>query len=248
MARFPPSQPRTPLSILWHLISLASLTYSFNFLYTPGPMHEFMDKQYAGHWQFLTILSLAASWLVFAFALLYDIAPLGIFARLKTSVAVLAVPAEGLVGLLYWALTLYDPALLNPDNAEFRLPFAVDMSMHGLPAVYLWVDFLLFSPPFPKRVRPILLATGATAAYSVWMEHCASINKHFPYPMLDGMAPLSRSLFYLLQIPVLIGLYKAANGIHAAVRGASHAQVEARGAAEAEREVRKAKEEVKKGL
>lgn len=82
---------------------------------------------------------LAASWLTFAFSLAYDLVPLALFSRIKTSLAVLAVPIEGLVGLLYWSLTLLNPALLNPPTEPgkepFRIPFALDVSLHGLPAV-----------------------------------------------------------------------------------------------------------------
>ncbi|GAA5892987.1 hypothetical protein JCM6882_006910 [Rhodosporidiobolus microsporus] len=241
MAPFPPAQPRTPLSIAWHLLAFASLSWSFKWLYQPGPMTEFMDKSYGGRWQYLTILSLAASHLTFLFSLLYDLYPLGLFARAKLSLAVLAVPVEGLVGLLYWSITLYDPTLLNPNDAEFQLPFWVDVSIHGLPALYLWLDFLLFSPPFPKRVRPNLLACTATAAYCLWMERCASKNGFFPYPMLNDMSPLPRSLFYLCQIPLLIALYKTANGVHRLVRGGSHERVEAEAARAVEGEVQKTK-------
>ncbi|BGP14265.1 hypothetical protein JCM10213_005843 [Rhodosporidiobolus nylandii] len=232
-SRSPPAQPRTPLSIAWHLLSFASLTASFRWLYRPGPMTDFMESSFGGRWQFLTILSLGASWLVFLLSLLYDLYPSAPVARAKQSIAVLAVPVEALVGLLYWTMTIYDPSLLNPQNGaeEFRLPLVVDVSIHGLPALYLLLDFLLFSPPFPARVRPNLLATVATAAYTVWMELCGKKNGRFPYPFLDGLPPLFRSLFYLLQIPIVISLYKGMNALHRAVRGASDekGEVEARG-------------------
>lgn len=51
------------------------------------------------------------------------------------------------------------------------------------------------------------------------MEYTAGYNRHYPYPMLDSMTPAHRSLFYLFQIPTLIALYHAANGIHRLVRG-----------------------------
>lgn len=83
--------------------------------------------------------SLAASWLTFAFALAYDLVPFAPFAKIKTAIAVLAVPVEGLVGLLYWSLTIINPALLNPatepGKEPFRIPLALDVSLHGLPAV-----------------------------------------------------------------------------------------------------------------
>lgn len=64
-------------------------------------------------------------------------------------------PIEGLVGLLYWSLTLLNPALLNPPTEPgkepFRIPFALDVSLHGLPAVSLP------SHGFPKKESPGLI-------------------------------------------------------------------------------------------
>jgi hypothetical protein len=167
MASPRPTQPRTPLSILWHLIAFSSLSLSFRWLYSPSPVNDFMATSFGGRWAFLTILSyvpvvssavfslssfsscpfltslpasrphlflrhrLGVTHLVFLLSLLYDILPLPFLARLKTSLAVVAVPVEGLVGLLYWGMTLYDPTLLVPEGAEFQLPFLVDVSIHG---------------------------------------------------------------------------------------------------------------------
>ncbi|GAA5859325.1 hypothetical protein JCM8547_001985 [Rhodosporidiobolus lusitaniae] len=234
---FPPTQPRTPLSILLHLFAFASLSWSFRYLYTPGPLTDFMAQSFGGRWQFLTILSLAASWLTFAFSLLYDLLPLPLFARLKTSFAVLAVPVEGFVAAGYWGLTLYDPSLLNPPSAEFRLPLGVDMSIHGLPALYLWLDFLLFSPRFPSRVRPLSLALIVTLAYSLWMELCASKNGAFPYPMFDALELKYRLGVYVVSVPLVVGLYGAANGVHGLVRGSSSGEKEARLARKVEKEL-----------
>ncbi|GAA5976553.1 hypothetical protein JCM10908_005543 [Rhodotorula pacifica] len=223
---FPHTIPRrSPLAILLHIVALASLSWSFNELWKPSPMTDFMDSQFGGHWTYLTILSLAAAWLTFAFSLAYDLVPIALFARIKTSLAVLAVPVEGLVGLLYWSLTLFNPALLNPPTEPgkepFRIPLALDVSLHGLPALYLWLDFLAFSPRFSSRARPHLLMTTAASLYVLWMEYAAGKNRHYPYPMLDDMTPGQRSVFYLFQVPTLIALYHAANYVHGLVRGSS---------------------------
>lgn len=107
------------------------LTTDLPHLDRPAPLRDLGDS----------FCSLAAAWLTFAFSLAYDLVPLAIFSRVKTSLAVLAVPIEGLVGLLYWSLTLFNPALLNPatepGKEPFRIPLALDVSLHGLPAVSL---------------------------------------------------------------------------------------------------------------
>lgn len=180
---------------------------------------------------------------------------------------VLTRPIPSLVAFLYWSLTLYDPSLLNPAVAPgeepFRIPLSLDLAIHFFPAVFLWTDFLLFSPPFPKQARPTRIATTATAAYCLWMERCAKINGAYPYPMLgappvppyllskgevadgqnaaaDPMTPAQRSVFYLAQVPILIGLYHAANAVHRAVRGSSSPSAEAARVRRAEEKVGKA--------
>jgi len=119
--------------------------------------------------------------------LLKDVFPsINLFARLKTSLAILAVPVEGFVSVMYWGLMLIDPSLLVPPNPDFYLPLKLDISIHGLPAVFLWLDFLLFSPPFPKAARPMALSTTAVVAYVSWMEYAAAKNSGiFPYPFFS---------------------------------------------------------------
>ncbi|GAA5901239.1 hypothetical protein JCM8208_002316 [Rhodotorula glutinis] len=234
---------RSPAATALHLVALAVLSWAFHQLFLPGPMTDFMNKMHrGGRWQYLTILSLAVSWATFAFALLYDLAPIALFSRTKSTLALLVVPIEGLVSVLYWSLMLLDPGLLNPAVAPgeepFRIPLKLDLALHAFPAILLWIDFLAFSPPLPRRARPALIASIATASYCVWMEYCAQGNGHYPYPMLDDMSPLARSAFYLVQVPVLIGLFHAANGVHHLVRGSSPHQPEAQAVRRAENKVK----------
>ncbi|GAA5898141.1 uncharacterized protein JCM6883_000936 [Sporobolomyces salmoneus] len=217
---FPETVPRSKPAIALHLFAFLSLTWSFGQLFKPSPIHDFMVAQYGGHWQYLTILSLGISWLVFLFALLKDVFPsINLFARLKTMTSLIATPVEGFVALMYWGLMLIDPSLLMPPDPEFYLPFKLDISIHGLPAVYLWLDFLCFSPPYPKAAKPLTLSASAVLAYVTWMEYAASKNGRFPYPFLDTMPRVQRSLFYLVQVPVVIGLFKLTNGLHHLIRG-----------------------------
>lgn len=219
---------RSPPATLLHLVALGTLSWAFHELFLPGPMTDFMATKTGGRWEYLTILrcastlaspspsptgltepppslslarshSLAASWLTFACALAFDLVPLQLLSRAKTTLAVLVVPIEGLVSVLYWSLMLVDPALLNPATAPgeepFRIPLKLDIALHALPALFLWTDFLAFSPPFPQQARPAVIATTATAAYCAWMEYCAQGNGGtYPYPMLSALPPPPPSL------------------------------------------------------
>lgn len=180
-------------------------------------------------------------------------APLAEFDTLKTILSVIAVPIEGLVSVLYWGMRLIDPTLLVPPNPEFgsslpprtfrkparklttlahslpsstAIPVSLDLAIHFLPALFLWSDFLAFSPRMSAKVRPERIALVATVAYCSWMEFAAHKNAashggtaFFPYPFLNTMKPGMRLGFYVCQVPVLIGLFYAANGVHRLVRG-----------------------------
>ncbi len=52
LPKVPPTSPRSPLSVGLHLVALASLSNSFRLLlFKPGPLNDYMDTQYGGHWQ-----------------------------------------------------------------------------------------------------------------------------------------------------------------------------------------------------
>lgn len=60
------------------------------------------------------------------------------FNRIKKSLAILIVPTEGIITVLYWGMTFYDPSLLLPPDKEFHLPLSLDIGLHALPAIFLW--------------------------------------------------------------------------------------------------------------
>ncbi|SDA03965.1 BZ3501_MvSof-1269-A2-R1_Chr3-2g05787 [Microbotryum saponariae] len=262
----PETTPRTPLSVGLHLVGLAILSNAFRLLWTPSPVKEYMDGQFGGQWNFLTVLSLAVSWLTFAVAVLKDALPsVRLFDRLKTTLMIVAVPVEGLVSLLYWGmqvgcppptsilprarvltLTLirankqfYDPSLLTPQGTIFKIPLFLDISIHAFPALLLWTDFLVFSPPMSKKANPLLISTVATMGYTTWMEYTSHHNQWFPYPFLSELTRIQRASFYIAMIPVLLGLFYLANGIHRSVRGRP-AGVESKTAKRLDRKVQKA--------
>ncbi|KAM0788471.1 hypothetical protein ACM66B_001604 [Microbotryomycetes sp. NB124-2] len=224
----PESSPATLPALVLHLVALGFHLNAFRLLWQPTEVKAYMDTQYGGQWSFLTVLSLAVSTMTFTSAVLKDFLPsFKLFDTLKTGLSVLAVPVEGLVSVLYWSMQFYDPRLLTPPGTMFRIPLFLDISIHALPALFLWIDFLAFSPRMSKRVNPLLISAVGALAYTTWMEYAAKQNKHFPYPFLDHMAPLARSIFYLCMIPVLLGLFRCANGIHDIVRGSGNAKSQA---------------------
>lgn len=79
------------------------------------------------------------SWATFVFALLHDLFPsIKVFNLIKKSLAILIVPTEGIITVLYWGMTFIDPTLLLPPDKAFHLPLSLDIGLHALPAIFLW--------------------------------------------------------------------------------------------------------------
>ena len=59
-----------------------------------------------------------------------------------------------------------------------QIPLSIDLALHGVPAVSLLTDFLLFERKFGKDVTryAVAIVGACTAAYSAWAEYCASAN------------------------------------------------------------------------
>jgi hypothetical protein len=87
----------------------------------------------------------------------------------KNALGTLALPAEFIISLLYWGIMAINPALMVPENSIMLLPLGLDLSIHSFPAVFLFMDFLFFSPPFSKQTNPFVLAAVAGLAYGVWL-------------------------------------------------------------------------------
>ncbi|KAH8927199.1 hypothetical protein BT69DRAFT_1330646 [Atractiella rhizophila] len=156
-----------------------------------------LATSYGGNWQFLTVLGLTATWIVFALSLI----PSKLAANLRASLQEVVIPVELLISFLWYSLTLFFPQLMLPPsllqnrNTIFLLPPKFDLSIHFLPALVL-----LLSPPPPSdsaRSNPWLSAAALTVAYTAWMEKCASVNGWFPYPFLDLMSLSQRCLMYV---------------------------------------------------
>ena len=160
------------LSLPFHLLGIASFGYNFYFLTTwVNPIAQ----AYGWHFQFLTIIGLAASLASFACGALADLSGSRLLFRAKNTLSVAATPLEVLISVLYWGIRAIDPHLLFPD--EFRLGLGVDAGFHLAPAVFLTLDLLLFSPPWTiPAYGAMALSTSIGFAYWYWVELCFSKN------------------------------------------------------------------------
>lgn len=203
--------PSRSLSLILHAAGILSFTYNFLFLYsweTP------ISGSYGSHFQFLTILGLAASLIAFILGLAADITLNQTLFQLKNAINVITTPLEFVISVLYWGIHLINPELLFAD--EFRLPLLTDIGFHLAPAVFLTADLILFSPPWTIPAYAVmLLSTGLAFMYWYWVELCFSVNgwyatrfqvllfplaanrvTRYPYPMFAVLNTTQRALLF----------------------------------------------------
>lgn len=215
---------------LLHLTAISSFTYSFSVLHT---FSEEINNSYGWHFQYLTILGLSLALLTMMVSLISDILPsVTIIRDIKGTISCLAVPVESSISILYWTIHAIDPALLLPPDAPYIDPFT-DMTLHLFPTVFLWADMLLFAPMPTVEGRgvlyhpqPLLLTGLFAASYSLWIEKTKKENGYYPYPMMDQMTTLQRTLLEVGAGLMCYGAFHAANYLFRAIRGSDKSLIQ----------------------
>ncbi|KAJ1309835.1 hypothetical protein OPQ81_006600 [Rhizoctonia solani] len=179
------------------------MAYGFMSLSTMAS-DEWISKQTGGHWQYLTILGLAAAWITMALSLVGDLFPsFQSVNETKRSLLMISLPTSIIVSCIYWTLMLAFPHLILPpivapsEPAEpssapeapqfYRIPLKMDLALHLVPSLSLTLDFFLLERKYTARqlkTQAPLLAVLAAISYATWAEYCASKNGAFPYPFL----------------------------------------------------------------
>lgn len=121
---------------------------------------------------------------------------------------------EGLISVLYWSMILIDPRLLIPDELP-RIPLILDFTLHLFPAVFLWIDFLMFDIEFVRSKAHIILIAVFTLCYFVWSWYCQSVNGYWPYPFLGEFTFWMRAGFFVSSGMLCWGMYEVGAAIHA---------------------------------
>lgn len=186
MARHPIQRLTSPsrsLSLLVHLLGVASFSYNFHYLTiwdTP------LARAYGWHFQFLTIIGLTASLVAFIFGVLADVTLNETLFQAKNAVAVLATPLEVVISILYWGIKAIDPKLLMPEDVA--MSFTADLGFHLAPALFLTLDLVLLSPPWTVPAYGIMtISTVIAFAYWYWVELCFSHNGWYAHTNLADM-------------------------------------------------------------
>ena len=111
---------------LIHLFGLSSsltcIHSAFQF-----PLLKFITSSFGSQFQFLTIIGLILSAIVFLLSLFEDLSPL--IKTIKKDVLILTFPVEGVITLVYWTFMTINPGLLHP-NPALRIPLLLDIVIH----------------------------------------------------------------------------------------------------------------------
>jgi hypothetical protein len=230
----------TSLRLVWCAIGLATCSFAYTRLLGLGELLGVdLSAQFGGLWQYLTNLGLVATAITLLLSLTDALLPSpsptspSVTFKLKELSSIIALPGETLIFLLYWSIMLTKPELMVPSRQvddpanpgqllteTIRLPLSTDLALHGIPAVFLLVEHLLFSPSFPTSANSPATLLGpfvTTIAYCLWVEYCAMQNGHFPYPLLEIMSVPARGALYVGCSAVLVGVLKALEGARAFV-------------------------------
>ena len=99
--------------------------------------------------------------------------------------------------ILFWPIHFYDRTLLVDPTVAPSLPIFEEMQFHLFPALLLMVDTLFFSPPWETHALSALMSFSVVGAgYWIWLEHCFSYNKFYPYPLMGMMTRAQRMLLF----------------------------------------------------
>lgn len=166
------ASPSPSISLLIHLVGVASLGKSFHFLLSwDTPLAD----SHGWYFQFLTIIGLALSLSVFVLASVADITGSTALFDLKNLISIVATPLEVLISTLYWGICAIDTSLVVQPG--FELSTWVDIGFHLAPAVLLTLDLILFSPPWTISGYGMMsLSTVVAFSYWYWVEVCFSKN------------------------------------------------------------------------
>lgn len=143
----------------------------------------------AGHWQFLTNLSLVLTCVSVGVNIISTTLGSKFLRGVSTALTASALVAETLVAIIYWTLKLFFVSLIVPANVtpDRYIPLSIDLTIHLFPVLFLSIDYyLLRNTGF--RI-PLLGAVGLVLALTVsyWfvLEALVVPPAHYPYPFLN---------------------------------------------------------------
>jgi hypothetical protein len=186
----------------------------------------------AGHWQFLTNLSLIVTITAIVSNYLVMLSDSNGLSKLNIVLNASALVLETLVALIYWVLKLFFIKLIVPHNVpvENFIPLPLDLTIHLFPVTYLSNDYYLnrtdsFRLPL---LFVIAIVSSLTTAYWYILEALIEPPAHYPYPFLNVETEERAKIFVVVAILGLV-FYQVYEYVHSLVRKRIEGTVKAKG-------------------
>ena len=167
-----------------------------------------------GPFRYLTIWGLTMSTLIAGHLFLRNKDnETGVWGPFVSSVAVV----NAMVVFLYWRLYFADASSVKSDG-ELG-PLWLEVYMHLMGQVLMWIDALFINRVFSKLKRAALVLAATVVAYLSWAEIFVGpmnakpvgfVTSGLPYPFLNNMVFSERLIFYGANIAVafvFLGLF-----------------------------------------
>ena len=117
---------------------------------------------------------------------------------------------------MYWSLMFMDPHFLIPEDIE-RIPIILDMTLHLFPAVFLWIDFLVFDIEFKRSNSHIRVIYAFATFYYFWSWYCFKVNGYWAYPFLSEFNFPLRTAFFAGSGLFCMMMYETGALIHSKI-------------------------------
>ncbi|KAK1349138.1 FAR-17a/AIG1-like protein [Hamiltosporidium tvaerminnensis] len=182
----------------------------------PLEMASALRMSFGGRQQFLTIIGLNATILTLIFGLVIRYARLdkngNIFkyvSSFHTFLLSLIIPVEMTITILFWVLYLKDPTLLISKEfyeRNIKIRLFSNLCMHLFPFILLIIEIIDTNI---KRSNIHLIAIIIfSITYYFWVSFIASMNKRWPYPLLDGLNGIGRLLIFTAVTLLTVSFYE----------------------------------------
>ena len=186
--------------ILFHLICfiLNFGVWAWHF----SPFHPPRIDDFGGSWRYLTFWGTTICAFHSTAAFISHFVP-----KLRTPLLLsITLPMVSFIFIMYWTLFSIDPNLVNARNV---IPFYIDYQVHVGATVLAWIDALYFHPSFKNFRKGLATIFGINILYIAWVILIVQpLNPNFPcnadksvcgfpYPFLNDMNWMGRSLFFL---------------------------------------------------
>ncbi|KAF8001072.1 hypothetical protein HF325_004861 [Metschnikowia pulcherrima] len=171
----------------------------------------------AGHWQFLTNLSLLLSQVVFLLGAAAHLFRSQSLFFLKNNIHPIALALECIVTGIYWPLRLMFLHILVKDPKAKLLPLFVDFCLHLFPVIGLAIDYFFFMPKWTILPKFSFGAcVGLSGLYWWWLKSIIDFENggEYPYMFLNVPDELTRIVIFGVVAIFAFALFMTLRYLH----------------------------------